>query len=116
MRRARARGQWVRQWFDGIGRPAQSRPFLLLGGPAPWSLPYDLPGFGFGLGFAKRTEPGISPVEGSDGEINWSGAGGATFWVDPKEDMFVVLMAQTVWQRGRIRNALKNMVYGALEK
>lgn len=80
--------------------------------------PYYLPGagFGFGLGFAVRTEAGVSPMEGSVGEMNWSGAGGTTFWVDRSENMFVVFMAQTVAQRGRIRVALKNIVYGALDK
>ena len=80
--------------------------------------PYYLPGagFGFGLGFAVRTEAGVSPIEGSVGEMNWSGAGGTTFWVDPKENMFVVFMAQTVSQRGRLRVALKNIVYGAFDK
>jgi len=80
--------------------------------------PYYLPGagFGFGLGFAVRTDAGVSPVEGSVGEMNWSGAGGTTFWVDPKENMFVVFMAQTVSQRGRLRVALKNIVYGAFDK
>lgn len=80
----------------------------------PYYLPG--PGFGFGLGFAVRTEPGVSVMEGSVGEMNWSGAGGTTFWVDPKEDMFVVFMSQTVQHRGRHRIALKNMVYGAFEK
>jgi CubicO group peptidase (beta-lactamase class C family) len=80
----------------------------------PYYLPG--PGFGFGLGFAVRTEPGVSVMEGSVGEMNWSGAGGTTFWVDPKEDMFVVFMSQTVQHRGRHRTALKNMVYGAFEK
>jgi CubicO group peptidase (beta-lactamase class C family) len=82
--------------------------------PGPYYLPG--PGFGFGLGFAVRTEAGVSPAEGSVGEMNWSGAGGTTFWVDPKENMFVVFMAQTVSQRGRLRVALKNIVYGAFEK
>jgi CubicO group peptidase (beta-lactamase class C family) len=82
--------------------------------PGPYYLPG--PGFGFGLGFAVRTEAGVSPAEGSVGEMNWSGAGGTTFWVDPKENMFVVFMAQTISQRGRIRVALKNLVYGAFDK
>jgi CubicO group peptidase (beta-lactamase class C family) len=82
--------------------------------PGPYYLPG--PGFGFGLGFAVRTEAGVSPVEGSVGEMSWSGAGGTAFWIDPKEDMFVVLMAQTVAQRGRLRVAMKNIVYGAFER
>jgi CubicO group peptidase (beta-lactamase class C family) len=82
--------------------------------PGPYYLPG--PGFGFGLGFAVRTDAGVSPIEGSVGEMNWSGAGGTTFWVDPKENMFVVFMSQTVMHRGRHRIALKNIVYGAFEK
>ncbi len=82
--------------------------------PGPYYLPG--PGFGFGLGFAVRTEAGVSAMEGSIGELNWSGVGGTTFWIDPKEDMFVIFMSQTVSQRGRHRVALKNMVYGAFEK
>jgi len=81
--------------------------------PGPYYLPG--PGFGFGLGFAVRTEAGISPIEGSVGEMNWSGAGGTTFWVDRQENMFVVFMAQTVTQRSRIRATLKNLVYGAFD-
>jgi CubicO group peptidase (beta-lactamase class C family) len=82
--------------------------------PGPYYLPG--PGFGFGLGFAVRTEAGVSPMEGSVGEMNWSGAGGTTFWIDPKENMFVVFMAQTPSQRMRLRIALKNIVYGAFER
>jgi CubicO group peptidase (beta-lactamase class C family) len=48
--------------------------------------------------------------------MNWSGAGGTTFWVDSKENMFVVFMAQTVSQRVRLGVALKNIVYGAFDK
>ena len=82
--------------------------------PGPYYLPG--PGFGFGLGFAVRTDAGASAIEGSVGEMSWSGAGGTTFWVDPKENMFVVFMAQTIAHRGRLRVAMKNIVYGAFEK
>jgi CubicO group peptidase (beta-lactamase class C family) len=73
------------------------------------------PGFGFGLGFAVRTEAGVSPQNGSAGEYNWSGTGGTTFWVDPKEDLFVVFMMQSPSQRTRYRTMLHNVVYGAFE-
>jgi CubicO group peptidase (beta-lactamase class C family) len=82
--------------------------------PGPYYLPG--PGFGFGLGFAVRTDAGVAPTEGSVGEMNWSGAGGTAFWIDRKENMFVVFMAQTVSQRGRLRTTLKNIVYGAFEQ
>jgi len=80
--------------------------------------PYYLPGagFGFGLGFAVRKEAGVSPYAGSVGEINWGGAGGTYFWVDPKEDMFVVFMMQSPKQRLYYRGVLKDMVYAAVMK
>jgi CubicO group peptidase (beta-lactamase class C family) len=80
--------------------------------------PYYLPGagFGFGLGFAVRTEAGVSPQIGSVGEYNWSGAGGTTFWIDPKEDLFVVFMMQSPSQRTRYRTMLHNVVYGAFDR
>jgi CubicO group peptidase (beta-lactamase class C family) len=55
-------------------------------------------------------------AQGSVSEMSQSGAGGTTFWVNSKENMFVIFMAQTVSQRARIRIALKNVVYGAFEK
>jgi CubicO group peptidase (beta-lactamase class C family) len=82
--------------------------------PGPNYLPG--PGFGFGLGFAVRTDAGIVPYEGSVGEMNWSGAGGTTFWIDRREDLFAVFMAQTIVNRARLRITLKNMVYGAFDR
>ena len=51
-------------------------------------------GYGFGLGFAVRTAPGIAGTSGSVGEYRWGGAAGTAFWVDPKEEMITVLMLQ----------------------
>jgi CubicO group peptidase (beta-lactamase class C family) len=87
-------------------------------GPAgvkPWLYYYPGAGFRFGLGFAVRTEPGISPWPGSAGQVDWGGAAGTYFWIDRQEDMLVLLMVQTPTERGRIEAALKNMVYGAFE-
>jgi CubicO group peptidase (beta-lactamase class C family) len=82
--------------------------------PGPLYLPG--PGFGFGLGFAVRKDIGVSSVVGSVGEVNWGGAGGTYFWVDPKEDMFVVFMMQSPKQRVPYRFVLKDMVYAAITK
>ena len=73
-------------------------------------------GFGFGLGFAVRKEAGVSPLPGTVGEYNWGGAGGTYFWVDPKEDMFVVFMMQSPKQRVPYRAVLKDMIYAAVTK
>ena len=82
--------------------------------PGPAYLPG--PGFGFGLGFAVRKDAGVSPLAGSVGEFNWGGAGGTFFWIDPKEDMFVVFMMQAPKQRVPYRAVLKNMIYAAVTK
>jgi len=82
--------------------------------PGPLYLPG--PGFGFGLGFAVRKDAGVSPYAGSVGEYNWGGAGGTYFWVDPKENMFVVFMMQSPKQRVPYRAVLKDMIYAAIVK
>jgi CubicO group peptidase (beta-lactamase class C family) len=82
--------------------------------PGPNYLPG--PGFGFGLGFAVRTATGEAPFGGSAGEFNWSGAAGTTFWIDPKEDMFVVFMIQDPKQGRHYRALLKDMIYAAVDK
>ncbi|MEZ5294294.1 MAG: serine hydrolase domain-containing protein [Vicinamibacterales bacterium] len=64
-------------------------------------------GFGFGLGVAVRTEPGIAGVPGTPGEFLWSGAQGTMFWVDPKEELAVVYLASTP---GPIRRHYRELV------
>jgi CubicO group peptidase (beta-lactamase class C family) len=83
---------------------------------APGALYLPGAGFGFGLGFAVRREPGVANVQGSAGEFNWGGAGGTYFWVDPKEDLFVVYAMQSPKQRVYYRPVLKNMIYSAVVK
>ena len=82
------------------------------------SGPLYLPGagYGFGLGFAVRKTAGVAPMEGSAGDYMWSGVAGTHFWVDPKEDMFVVFLIQSPRQRQTYITAIRNMVYGAMEK
>ena len=73
------------------------------------------PGHGFGLGFAVRTAAGISAVLGSAGVYYWGGIAGTTFFVDPKLDMFAILMIQAPNQRDYYRPLFRNLVYAALE-
>lgn len=75
-------------------------------------------GFGFGLGFAVRTDPGHAkpPPPGDLGELKWDGASGCYFVIDPKQDFFFVLMEQTPTERQRIQRTVKQLVYEALEK
>ena len=72
-------------------------------------------GYGFGLGFAVRVDPGVATSAGSVGDYNWAGAGGTYFWVDPKEQLVVGLMAQTPGEiRAYYRPLIRDLVYQAL--
>lgn len=73
------------------------------------------PGHGFGLGFAVRTAAGMAPFPGSVGQFFWSGIAGTFFWVDPKEEMFCVFMAQGPGQRDYLRTLVRDVVYAAVE-
>ena len=73
------------------------------------------PGHGFGLGFAVRTQAGIAPFPGSVGQFFWSGMAGTFFWIDPREDLFAVLMMQGPGQRQYIRSLVRDLVYAAVE-
>ena len=82
--------------------------------PSAYYFPGD--GFGFGLGFAVRTSRGVANPPGSIGELKWDGALGTYFWIDPKEDMFVILLMQTPTWAERIKPMLKQIVYDAFGK
>jgi CubicO group peptidase (beta-lactamase class C family) len=72
------------------------------------------PGHGFGLGFAVRTAPGLSAVPGSVGSYFWGGIAGTTFFVDPAEDLFALMMIQAPNQREHYRPLFRDLVYAAL--
>ena len=74
-----------------------------------------LPGYGFGLGFAVRTHAGLAPQPGSPGQYFWSGIGGTSFFVDPAEDLFAMLLTQAPNQRIYYRNLFRQLVYAALD-
>lgn len=69
------------------------------------------PDSGFGLGFAVRTkaEPPLRT-----GEYRWDGVGGTCFFVDPEDDLFVIVMMRSPSQRNRVETDLRLIVYDAL--
>lgn len=72
------------------------------------------PGHGFGLGFAVRTHDGLASSAGSAGQFFWSGIAGTTFWIDPEEQFFALLMIQVPpTQREEYRHLFRNLAYGA---
>jgi CubicO group peptidase (beta-lactamase class C family) len=71
-------------------------------------------GHGFGLGFAVRTETGLSSLPGSAGDYSWAGALGTFFWIDPKEKLIAVKMMQAPTQRLHYRYLFRHYVYQAI--
>src|SRR5215468_7643246 len=71
--------------------------------------------YGFGLGVAVRTTPGIVRMMGSVGDFSWPGASGTNWWVDPREELVVVWMAHSPGSiRWKYRQMVNALVYQAL--
>ena len=72
-------------------------------------------GVGFGLGVSVLLDPARARILGSPGEYAWGGLASTSFWVDPAEDMMVLLLTQlmpsSAWP---IRRELRTLTYQAL--
>jgi CubicO group peptidase (beta-lactamase class C family) len=92
----------------GVGYGETARPRFGALAPVPEM------GYGFGLGFAVRTRPGMSPVPGSVGEFFWGGVTGTYFWIDPAEDLVAVFFAAAPDRRLYYRYLSRQLVYAAI--
>jgi CubicO group peptidase (beta-lactamase class C family) len=72
------------------------------------------PGYGFGLGYAVRLEPGISAMAGSQGNYRWGGWAGTGIWIDPREELIAIYMMQDVASSSYLRERFKTLVYQAI--
>ncbi|MEP6549387.1 MAG: serine hydrolase domain-containing protein [Gammaproteobacteria bacterium] len=84
-------------------------------GPMTGAADLLLPGHGFGLGFAVRLHAGIAALPGSVGQYFWGGLAGTTFWVDPLEQLFAILLIQAPGQRDYYRTLFRDLVYSAFD-
>jgi hypothetical protein len=74
-------------------------------------------GYGFGLGVAVRTRPGVAAVPGRVGEFSWNGAYGTIFFTDPAEKLVVVAGTVAPGEIRKVyREQLQNLVYGAMTR
>ncbi len=72
------------------------------------------PGMGFGLGFSlvldeTKQRPGV-------GTFSWNGIAGTEFWVDPKNDLFMVFMIQDRALLAEYQRKNRAWIYDALVK
>ncbi len=75
-------------------------------------------GTGWSLGgFAVVMNPAAYDHTVSPGEFWWDGSAGTRFWIDPRENMVTVIMAQIQPTDGKhFREQFKTLVYEAIEK
>ena len=73
-------------------------------------------GQGFGLGFAVRTAAGRAPMPGSVGTYFWAGSSGASFWIDPQEQLIAVLMLAAPSQLFHYIYLSRQLVYATLTR
>jgi CubicO group peptidase (beta-lactamase class C family) len=72
-------------------------------------------GIGFGLGFSVMLDPARAQILGSPGEYAWGGAASTAFWIDPKEEMTVIMMTQLMPSSTYpIRRELRVLTYQAI--
>ena len=72
-------------------------------------------GIGFGLGFSVMIDPAKAYIAGTPGEFAWGGAASTAFWIDPAEDMAVVLLTQLMPSSTYpIRRELRVLTYQAI--
>lgn len=72
-------------------------------------------GIGFGLGFSVMLDPARAQILGTPGEVAWGGLASTAFWIDPAEDLAVVLLTQLIPSSALpLRRELRVLTYAAL--
>lgn len=91
----------------------ENRDMAAMGQPVWSETSYD--GIGFGLGWAVVIDPVKAKFVTSPGEHHWGGAASTFFWLDPEEDLFVVLLTQLMPSSTYpLRRELRQRVYQAI--
>ena len=73
-----------------------------------------LEGYGFGLGCAVMLDPARAQSLGSAGAYWWFGVWGTSFFIDPREELIGLLMAQVRWSALQTALEFKVLVYQAV--
>ncbi len=88
----------------------------LTGSAMPISFPNNVRhGTGFGLGFCVKVEHTAWNKAGRLGEYGWGGMLSTHYWISPRDELVVVTMEQTLPYDFLLENALKPLIYDAIE-
>ncbi|MCW1919907.1 beta-lactamase family protein [Rhodobacter sp. KR11] len=115
---ARGRGVLGRKTFDLMVANHMHRNGVacdLAGRGQPHFSETTFEGIGFGLGVSVMLDPARAKILGTAGEFAWGGAASTAFWVDPVEDLSVILMTQLLPSSAHpLRRELRALTYQAL--
>ena len=75
---------------------------------------FRLPGYGFGLGSGIVLNVPQTQMPGSVGTYNWWGAAKTGYWIDPKEKLIGVFMAQSMCNFAPVDRIFQTLAYQAL--
>jgi len=93
--------------------------FMHMNHVSPALLPFEIGGiprngYGFGLGSRVLLNVAESSLPGSVGEYGWAGAAKTYFWVDPRQELVGILMAQYMIDFELPEKAFQVLAYQAL--
>jgi CubicO group peptidase (beta-lactamase class C family) len=71
-------------------------------------------GQGFGLGFGINLDESASNLAASTGAYFWGGAASTSFYIDPKEDLALVMMTQVIGNEVPFDQVLRQLVAQAI--
>jgi CubicO group peptidase (beta-lactamase class C family) len=69
---------------------------------------------GFGLGFSLVLDDTVQRP--GAGTFSWNGVAGTEFWVDPKNDLFMIFMIQDPPSLSEYQRKNRGWIYDALVK
>jgi CubicO group peptidase (beta-lactamase class C family) len=73
------------------------------------------PGVGFGIDLGIVTDATLHNTPSSNGEFSWSGAATTVFWVDPEQELVVLLFTQYApWDAPRYDDLMHRLVRSAI--
>ncbi len=73
-----------------------------------------IPGYGFGLGSRVMLDVAANGAPGSVGEFGWAGAANTYYWVDPKEQLVGLFMAQSMSNYDLAEIDFRTLAYQAI--
>ena len=93
--------------------------FMHMNHVSPALLPYEIggiprSGYGYGLGSRVLLNVAESALPGSEGEYGWAGAAKTYYWVDPREELIGILMAQYMLDFDLPEKTFQVLAYQAL--